>query len=70
LRGVNELTPFPVLGVVSAAFPTQEGVEHRAEVWRFSAATAVFIAAFVVVLALNLMEAPRTEQGVQAVAKS
>ena len=70
LRGLNELTPFPVLGVVSAAFPTQEGREHRAEVWRFSAATAVFIAAFAVVLALNLIEAPPTEQGVHAVAKS
>jgi polysaccharide chain length determinant protein (PEP-CTERM system associated) len=70
LRVVNELTPFPVLGVVSAAFPTQEGREHRAEVWRFSAATAVFITAFAVVLALNLIEAPPTEQGVNAVAKS
>jgi hypothetical protein len=70
LRVVNELTPFPVLGVVSAAFPTQEGREHRAEVWRFSAATAVFIAAFAVVLAWTLIEAPSTNQGVQAVAKS
>ena len=70
LRVVNELTPFPVLGVVSAAFPTQEGREHRAEVWRFSAATAVFIAAFAVVLAVDLIEEPRTEQGVHAVAKS
>ncbi|MGC2033138.1 MAG: XrtA system polysaccharide chain length determinant [Steroidobacteraceae bacterium] len=70
LRVVNELTPFPVLGVVSAAFPTQEGREHRAEVWRFSAATAVFIAALAVVLAVNLIEAPGAEQGVHAVAKS
>ena len=70
LRVVNELTPFPVLGVVGAAFPSREQREFRGDVWRFSAATAAFMAAFAVVLALNLTEAPQTEQGVHAVAKS
>jgi hypothetical protein len=59
-----------VLGVVGAAFPSREQQEFRGDVWRFSAATAVFVAAFAVVLALNLIEAPQTEQGVHAVARS
>jgi len=70
LRLVNELTPFPVLGVVSAAFPTLEGQEFRRDVWRFSIATAGLVAAFAVVLALNWVGLQVAEQEVHAVLKS
>ena len=70
LRVVNELTPFPVLGVVSAAFPTLEGQDHRRDVWRFSAATAGLVAAFAIVLALNWVGVRVAEQEVLAVLKS
>ena len=70
LRVVNELTPFPVLGVVSAAFPTLEGQEFRRDVWRFSIATAGLVAAFAVVLALNWVGVQVAEQEVHAVLKS
>jgi polysaccharide chain length determinant protein (PEP-CTERM system associated) len=70
LRVVNELTPFPVLGVVGAAFPTQEDQEFHRDVRRFSAAAAGLVAAFVVALALNWAGARPTEQEVHAVAKS
>jgi hypothetical protein len=70
LRVVNELTPFPVLGVVSAAFPSREEREFRGEFWRFSAATAVLIVAFAVVLALNGTGARLTQPELHEVAKS
>jgi polysaccharide chain length determinant protein (PEP-CTERM system associated) len=53
VRTVNELTSFPVLGVVSAAFPTDDKREFRRNVWGFSAATASLAAALLVALALN-----------------
>jgi polysaccharide chain length determinant protein (PEP-CTERM system associated) len=52
-RGLSELTSFPVLGVVGVAFPTQRRVEFRRNLWRFSAAAVVLVAAFGVALALN-----------------
>jgi polysaccharide chain length determinant protein (PEP-CTERM system associated) len=70
LRVVNELTPFPVLGVVSAAFPSREEREFRGEFWRFSAATAVLIVALVAVLAFNGTGARLTQQELHEVAKS
>jgi polysaccharide chain length determinant protein (PEP-CTERM system associated) len=53
VRSVNELTPFPVLGVVGVAFPTQRTRENKSHLWRFSAATAGLFAVLVVVLILN-----------------
>jgi hypothetical protein len=53
LRVVQELTPFPVLGVVGVAFPGRRREEFRRHVWRFSAAGAALIVAFAVVLVLN-----------------
>jgi hypothetical protein len=70
LRVVHELTPFPVLGVVGAAFPTRESQEFRREVWRFSAATAGLIAAFAIALALNWAGIRVTEPEVHAVTQS
>ncbi len=53
VRAMNELTDFPVLGIVSSAFPTREQVESRKHLWAFCAAGACLLIAFGVVLALN-----------------
>jgi polysaccharide chain length determinant protein (PEP-CTERM system associated) len=53
VAAVNELTGFPVLGVVSAAFPTRQLQEFRRDMRRFSAAMACLVAALIVALALN-----------------
>jgi polysaccharide chain length determinant protein (PEP-CTERM system associated) len=53
VRTVNELTPFPVLGVVGVAFPTQQRRQLRSHLWRFSAATAGLFVVFAVALVLN-----------------
>jgi polysaccharide chain length determinant protein (PEP-CTERM system associated) len=53
IQGVNALTPFPVLGVVGAAFPSRQSREFRSDMWRFSAATVGLLAAFAVALTLN-----------------
>jgi hypothetical protein len=52
-RAIHKLTDFPVLGVVSAAFPRRE----RKEFWRhllgFSVATSCLLVLFAIVLVLN-----------------
>ncbi len=53
VRGINELTEFPVLGVVSSAFPTRERAEWRQNLWRFSAAAGSLILLLAVVFLLN-----------------
>ncbi len=53
VRTVNELTPFPVLGVVGAAFPSRQRRQLHSHLWRFSAATAGLFVVFVVALVLN-----------------
>jgi polysaccharide chain length determinant protein (PEP-CTERM system associated) len=50
---VNELTGFPVLGVVSVAFPTRQQWEFRRDMWQISAAMACLVAALMVAFALN-----------------
>jgi polysaccharide chain length determinant protein (PEP-CTERM system associated) len=53
VRAVNELTPFPVLGVVGGAFPTRERADRRRDLWGFSAAAGALLVIFAVVLLLN-----------------
>jgi polysaccharide chain length determinant protein (PEP-CTERM system associated) len=53
VRTVNELTAYPVLGVVSGAFPSKQRRDFRYRMWRFSLATACLLAAFGGVLVLN-----------------
>ena len=53
VRAINELTPFPVLGVVGIAFPTRQRAQFRRHLWRISAAAACWVAAFAGVLILN-----------------
>jgi polysaccharide chain length determinant protein (PEP-CTERM system associated) len=53
VRTVNELTSFPVLGVVSSAFPSEEKREFRRTMWGFSTATACLVVALLIALGLN-----------------
>jgi len=53
VRAVNEMTGFPVLGVVSVAFPSKAQSEFRSDVWRFSAAAACLMLGLAVALTLN-----------------
>jgi polysaccharide chain length determinant protein (PEP-CTERM system associated) len=53
VRAVNHLTAFPVLGVVSAAFPTAQRKKMWRHVWRISAASACLVVALGIALVLN-----------------
>jgi polysaccharide chain length determinant protein (PEP-CTERM system associated) len=53
VRGVGELTSFPVLGAVSVAFPSRQQFLFRRHLWRFSAATLSLVVAFAIALVLN-----------------
>ncbi len=66
VAGVNELTSFPVLGVVSAAFPTRQQWEFRRDMWQFSAAMACLVAALMVAFALNWAGARLTTHAIRS----
>jgi polysaccharide chain length determinant protein (PEP-CTERM system associated) len=53
VRAVNTLTAFPVLGVVSGAFPTAQRKRMWRHVWRISAASACLVVALGIALVLN-----------------
>jgi polysaccharide chain length determinant protein (PEP-CTERM system associated) len=50
---MNALTQFPVLGVVSTAFPSRQQREGRRNLWRFSAAMVCLVVALGIALGLN-----------------
>jgi polysaccharide chain length determinant protein (PEP-CTERM system associated) len=53
VRAMNELTAFPVIGVVSVAFPTRRRAASRRQLWTFCTAAACLLVAFGAALALN-----------------
>jgi hypothetical protein len=53
VSAINQLTAFPVLGVVSLAFPTRQQGEIRRDMRRFTTAMACLMVAFAIALALN-----------------
>jgi G-rich domain on putative tyrosine kinase len=53
VRTINGLTQFPVLGVVSSAFPRAQGRVFRGHLLRYSAAVACLVLALGVALVLN-----------------
>ena len=53
VSAVNQLTAFPVLGVVNVAFPSRRRQEVRRHMWRFSTAMAGLLVALLIVLGLN-----------------
>jgi polysaccharide chain length determinant protein (PEP-CTERM system associated) len=69
VRAVNELTAFPVLGVVSIAFPTAQRKKILHHVWRISAASACLVVALGIALALNWSGARLSIQAIQSLVK-
>ena len=50
VRAANEASSFPVLGIVSEAFPARDRARVVRSLWRFCAASAGLLVAFAVVL--------------------
>jgi polysaccharide chain length determinant protein (PEP-CTERM system associated) len=69
VRAVNELTEFPVLGVVSVAFPTAQRQKIWRHAWRFSAAGACLVVALGIALALNWSGARISIHAIQSLVK-
>lgn len=55
LRGLSDLTDLPILGVVSAAFPSELAARARGELLRFVAVGGLLFVAFAAALALNMI---------------
>jgi len=69
VRGVGELTPFPILGTVSVAFPSRKRFLFRRHLWRFSVAAFCLTLGLVVVLALNWAGARLTITSIKTLVK-
>jgi polysaccharide chain length determinant protein (PEP-CTERM system associated) len=69
VRGVNDITAFPVLGVVSVAFPTAQRKKMWRHAWRISAAAACLVVALGIALALNWSGARLTVHAIQSLVK-
>jgi polysaccharide chain length determinant protein (PEP-CTERM system associated) len=69
VRAVNDLTAFPVLGVVSVAFPTAQKKKILRHVLRISAASACLVIALGIALALNWSGARLSVRAIQSVVK-
>jgi polysaccharide chain length determinant protein (PEP-CTERM system associated) len=69
VRAVTELTPFPVLGVVSVAFPTAQRKRILRHAWRISAAAACLVVALGIALALNWSGARLSVHAIQSLVK-
>jgi hypothetical protein len=70
VRVMNELTGFPVLGVVSGAFPARRRAAWRRHLWRFSAATLCLVAALAAALAINWSGARLTIQALKSLVQT
>jgi polysaccharide chain length determinant protein (PEP-CTERM system associated) len=70
VRAANEATSFPVLGIVSEAFPARDRARVVRSLWRFCAASAGLLVAFAVVLALNWSGARLTVHAVRSLVKT
>jgi polysaccharide chain length determinant protein (PEP-CTERM system associated) len=69
-RAINALTSFPVLGVVSAAFPRRERKEFWRRLLSFSAAVSCLLVLFVIVLVLNWSGARLSVAAIQTLVKT
>lgn len=70
IRSANEATRFPVLGVVSEAFPARDRARVVRNVWSFSAASVGLLIAFAVVLVLNWSGARLTIHAIRSLVKT
>jgi polysaccharide chain length determinant protein (PEP-CTERM system associated) len=69
VRAVNALTAFPVLGVVSGAFPTAHRKRMWRHVWRISAASACLFVALGIALVLNWSGARLSVHAIRSLVK-
>jgi polysaccharide chain length determinant protein (PEP-CTERM system associated) len=69
VRTVNEITQFPVLGVVGVGFPSRRKLEFRRDIKRFSAASAGLTICFVIALVLNSLGARLTLHALRSLVK-
>jgi polysaccharide chain length determinant protein (PEP-CTERM system associated) len=69
VRAINQLTAFPVLGVVSIAFPSAQRKKNLRHIWRISAATACLVVALGIALALNWSGARLSIPSIQSLVK-
>jgi len=69
VHAANKLTNFPVLGMVSVAFPTVQKKRFWRHVWRISAATACLVVALGIALALNSSGARLSIGAIQSLVK-
>ena len=70
VRAANEATRFPVLGVVSEAFPTRDRARAVRNVWSFSAAAVGLLIVFALVLMLNWSGARLTIHAIRSLVKT
>jgi polysaccharide chain length determinant protein (PEP-CTERM system associated) len=70
VRVLNEITRFPVLGVVGVAFPGRQSKTFRRDIWEFSAATAWLVLVFAIVLVLNWSGARLSIHAIQSLVKT
>jgi polysaccharide chain length determinant protein (PEP-CTERM system associated) len=70
VRAINELTGFPVLGVVSVAFPTAQRRKFWRNLWRYSAAAVCLVIALGAVLVLNWSGARLNIHAIQSLVKT
>jgi polysaccharide chain length determinant protein (PEP-CTERM system associated) len=69
VHAVNQLTAFPVLGVVSVGFPTAQRKKIVRHVWRISAASACLVIALGIALLLNWSGARLSIHAIQSLVK-
>jgi polysaccharide chain length determinant protein (PEP-CTERM system associated) len=69
VRALNALTAFPVLGVVSVAFPTAQRKQNLRHLWRISAAAACLVIALGLALVLNWSGARLSAAAIQSLVK-
>jgi protein tyrosine kinase modulator len=70
VRALNEITSFPVLGVVGIAFPTAERKKYWRQLWQFSTAGVCLLCALAVVLALNWSGARLSIHAIQSLVRT
>ena len=70
LPSLSKTTPFPVLGSVGIAFPTQHRAIWRRDLWRFSAGTACLLLAFAIALVLNWEDVRLSFEAIRSLVKT
>jgi polysaccharide chain length determinant protein (PEP-CTERM system associated) len=70
IHAINAITDFPILGIVSVAFPTRHRAERRRELRRISLGAACFVLALFAALTLNHAGVRLNIQAISSAVKS